>query len=62
MADTRNHKYAKSSSNNYIIMMIHNLQRKFKIENLIKFAFSRHEVPSCSKQQPRIGCSLRDTS
>ena len=40
MVTTTNLKYANSSSNYYIIMMVQNLQKKFKIENFQIFSNS----------------------
>ena len=59
MVATRNHKYTYSSSNNYVIMIVPNLKKKFLIENTAFFSFLRHEVPNLSKQQPQSGCCLR---
>ena len=56
---TPNLKYANSSSNYYVIMMVKKpLQtRKFPIF----LAFPRDKMPTQSKQQPQSGCCLRKT-
>ena len=56
MLTNTNLRYANSSVNYYVIMMLQNLE---KIS--IFFALPSHEVPSLSNQQPQSGCCLRET-
>ena len=59
---TPNLKYANSSSNYYVIMMVQNLKsttKNSKISNI--FAFPRDKMPTLSKQQPPSGCCLCKT-
>ena len=47
MVTNTNLKYADSSLNYYVIIMVQNLKKKFKLENFQKtFAFPRHEMPT----------------
>ena len=46
MVATTNYKYANSSLNYYVIMMVQNLEKKFQNREFqIFFAFPRHELP-----------------
>ena len=59
---TPNLKYANSSSNYYVIMMLQNLKKPLKTRKFpIFLAFPRDKMPTQSKQQPRSGCCLRKT-
>ena len=57
-----NLKYANSSSNYYVIMMLQNLKKTPKTRKFpIFLAFPRDKMPTQSKQQPQSGCCLRKT-
>ena len=58
---TPNLKYANSSSNYYVIMMVQNLKKLKTRKFPIFLAFPRDQMPTQSKQQPRSGCCLRKT-
>ena len=58
---TPNLKYADSSSNYYVIMMVQNLKKKKNRKFPIFLAFPRDKMPTPSKQQPLSGCCLRKT-
>ena len=46
MVTNTNLKYTNSSSNYYVIMMLHNLEKKNLIENFQFFYIPEAEVPS----------------
>ena len=58
---TPNLKYADSSTNYYVIMMVQNLKKTKTRKFPIFLAFPRDKMPTQSKQQPRSGCCLRKT-
>ena len=58
---TPNLKYANSSLNYYVIMMVQNWKKSKTQKFPIFLAFLRDKMPTQSKQQPRSGCCLRKT-
>ena len=58
---TPNFKYANSSSNYHVIMMVQNYKKLKTRKFPIFLAFTRDKMPTQSKQQPRSGCCLRNT-
>ena len=61
MVTNTNLKYADSSLNYHVIIMVQKILKIFTRKFPKKIAFPRHEMPTQSKQQPRSGCCLRKT-
>ena len=59
MVTNTNLKYADSSSNYYVNMMVQNLKKTKTRKFPIFLAFPRDKMPTQSKQQPQSGCCLR---
>ena len=61
MVINTNLKYADSSLNNYVIIMVQKFLKILNSKISKKIAFPRHKMPTLSKQQPRSGFCLRET-